>query len=225
MKKPTDEGRLGVLSLLDRPTGNVGIELGVAAGDFSVRLLESGRFDRLYGVDAYADHHEVNEYKLALRRLGLSGGYTLLRMFFDEALELFEDNSLDFVYIDGYAHTGQKGGETIFAWASKVKPGGVVSGHDYDPAFPLTIEAVDWFVAENGFELCIVDLEGAYPSWAVRKTTETIIGGPTPGLRRAARNARFAAGLRRVVAAPIKRFLGGGGENREYGKHSARGLY
>ncbi len=32
MKKPTDEGRLGVLSLLDRPTGNVGIELGVAAG-------------------------------------------------------------------------------------------------------------------------------------------------------------------------------------------------
>ncbi len=211
MKKLAGTDRLGVLSLLGRSTGNIGVELGVAAGDFSARLLESGRFDRLYGVDAYADRHDVNEYKLALRRFGLSGGYTLLRMYFDEALELFEDNSLDFVYIDGYAHTGQEGAETIFAWASKVKPGGVVSGHDYDPAYPLTIEAVDRFVAENGFELCIVDLEGAYPSWVVRKTTETIIGGPTPGFRRAARNARFAARLRRVVAAPIKRFLGGGG--------------
>ncbi len=44
MKKPTDEGRLGVLSLLDRPTGDVGIELGVAAGPRRVVAAPIKRF-------------------------------------------------------------------------------------------------------------------------------------------------------------------------------------
>ena len=120
----TGQGRLGVLSLLDRPTGNLGVELGVAAGDFSAELLDSGCFERLYGVDAYADHHDTDEYKTALRRLGMSGRYLLFRMRFNDALDLFDDNSLDFVFIDGYAHTGQEGGETIFAWAAKIRGGG-----------------------------------------------------------------------------------------------------
>lgn len=206
--KLSKQGRLGVLSLLERQTGNVGIELGVAAGEFSAMLLESGRFERLYGVDAYADHHDLREYKTALRRLGLGGRYALLVMRFNEALDLFDDSSLDFVYIDGYAHTGQEGGETIYQWASKVKPGGVISGHDYDPAFPLTIKAVDRFVETSGFDLHVTNADGGYPSWAMVKTAESAVGESSLDLRRAGRRAHTYARLRRIVATPVKRLFG-----------------
>lgn len=199
-----------MLSLLDRPSGNVGVELGVAGGDFSVQLLESGRFGRLYGVDAYADHHDVDEYKSALRRVGLNERYALLRMRFEEALDMFDDESLDFVHIDGYAHTGQEGGETIYAWASKVKLGGVLSGHDYDPAFPLTIAAVDRFAHDAGFDVHVADGDADYASWAVVKTGATSAGTAPDKLRQEGRRRARIAAIRSALARPVKRLLRGG---------------
>lgn len=207
MNRLSGQGRIGVLSLLNRPADNVGVELGVAAGRFSRELLDSGRFARLYGVDAYADHHDIDEYKDALRRMRLSPRYSLLRMRFDEALDLFDDGALDFVYIDGYAHTGQEGGRTIYAWASKVKLGGVLSGHDYDPGFPLTVAAVDRFAADARFDLHVADGDAGYPSWAVVKTAETAVGPVPATLRRAHRRAARIAALRRTVAKPVRRLL------------------
>jgi hypothetical protein len=46
--------------------------------------------------------------------------------------ELFEDNSLDFVYIDAN-HTYEGVKEDIKYWYPKVKPGGLLLGHDYLP--------------------------------------------------------------------------------------------
>ncbi len=59
------------------------------------------RFKWLYGIDIYADHHDLDEYKSALKRLGWKNEerrYVLLRMSFNAALDLFEDNTLDLVY-------------------------------------------------------------------------------------------------------------------------------
>lgn len=47
-----------------------------------------------------------------------------------EACILFEDNSLDAVYIDG-AHDFENIKLDIFNWLPKVKVGGYISGHDY----------------------------------------------------------------------------------------------
>ena len=47
-----------------------------------------------------------------------------------EALKDFNDNSLDFVFIDGN-HTFEYVVEDIAQWSKKVKVGGIVSGHDY----------------------------------------------------------------------------------------------
>jgi hypothetical protein len=47
-----------------------------------------------------------------------------------DALEGFPDNSLDFVFIDGN-HSFPYVAEDIFYWEKKVRPGGIVSGHDY----------------------------------------------------------------------------------------------
>ena len=194
------KGRIGVLSLLERPAGNIGVELGVARGDFSRQLAESGRFERFFGVDAYADHHDVGEYKAALKQVGLGTGYTLLRMTFADALDLFEPDSLDFVHIDGYADTGQEGGETIYHWATKVRLGGVLSGHDYSPRFPLVVKAVDRFVRDSGFPLHVTtnpDGDDPYPTWALIKTATTPIEAPAD-LRRLCR--KQARAFRRRIA-------------------------
>lgn len=155
-----------------------GVELGVAAGRFSERILRNGKVLRLWGVDRWSDHHDVSEYVEATRRLAaVGGGRTfLLRMSFEEALPHFEDESLDFVYVDGYAHTGQEGGSTISQWWDKVKPGGIMSGHDYHSRWPLTRKAVDRFVEDNDLEMGLTlppgePLADAYPSWWVTKRT------------------------------------------------------
>jgi hypothetical protein len=191
--------RHDVLRLMGERTRLVGVELGVAAGEFSRRMVASGRFDTFFGVDMYADTHDVEEYKKALRHVGLEGPYKLLRMSFDQAYDLFPDESLDFIYIDGYAHTGQEGGETIWAWARKVKVGGLIAGDDYHADWPLVVEAVNAFAADTGFDLCqtteveTLDYAG-HPSWAMVKTKATAGAPPADLLARGkAMGAKVAA--------------------------------
>ena len=36
-----------------------------------------------------------------------NNNYNLLKMRFDQAVDSFDDNSLDFIYFDGFTHNGQ----------------------------------------------------------------------------------------------------------------------
>jgi hypothetical protein len=63
----------------------------------------------------------VKEYIKTLKSIGLEKNYVLLRMSFDEAAELFDDEFFDFIYFDGYAHTGEEGGKTFSDWYQKLK--------------------------------------------------------------------------------------------------------
>jgi len=162
-----------------------GVELGVAKGLFSEIILRNRRVRRLWGVDRWADHHDAAEYVEASQRLAEAGRgrSLLLRMRFEEALPHFADESLDFVYIDGYAHTGQEGGKTLEQWWPKVKPGGVLAGHDYHPRWLATMNAVDAFVERHGLALQLTlpsDEPGAdaNPSWWVKKRSKSVVLGP-----------------------------------------------
>lgn len=153
-----------------------GIELGVASGMFSAHLVRDERVSQMFGVDLYADHHDSAEYISALQSIGLNRAYSLLRCSFEQALPLFGDESLDFVYIDGYAHTGEDGGRTIFSWSTKVRLGGVLAGHDYDlQAWPLVVQAVDEFAAAVKAEVRVLPPakephgDDRYPSWVIAK--------------------------------------------------------
>ncbi len=163
-----------------------GVELGVAWGEFSEQILSArvpikighsmSHFcgphcvGRLYSIDRWTEaHHGMEEYLRALNRLAAFGTRSMvLRATFEAAAVLFEPGGLDFVYVDGYAHTGQEGGKTLEDWWPKIKPGGVMAGHDYDPLFQPTIDAVDAFVARHGLELHLTG-EAKLRSWWVVK--------------------------------------------------------
>ena len=169
------QNRDDIASIL-KPNG-LGVELGVATGQFSRRILEKSALRFLYSIDMYAGDrgHDVNEYKQALRTLEpFQQRNTIIRMRFDEAVDLFDDDYFDFVYVDGYAHTGEEEGKTLRDWYPKVKSGGVFAGDDYHRRWPKVVHHVDELVSQLELELHIISNEekskhNHFPTWYVLK--------------------------------------------------------
>ncbi|MBN8829345.1 MAG: class I SAM-dependent methyltransferase [Sphingomonadales bacterium] len=157
--------------------GGTGVELGVAGGDFSERILQRSKIGYLYSIDMWAGDrgHDMQQYREAIARLSPHRQRNAtLRMRFDEALPLFPDRSLDFIYVDGYAHDGELNGQTFNDWLPKLKPGGIIAGDDYHPDWPLVMAAVDRFVVEHGLELHVIQCgedswNSKYPTWFAMK--------------------------------------------------------
>jgi hypothetical protein len=174
MKLLKDYDRFDLIKLLQ--PNSIGIELGVAEGVFSTKMVESGAFSHFFAVDMYSDRgHDTAQYKKALKSVGILANYKLLRMTFDDALDLFPNHFFDFVYVDGYAHTGEEEGKTIFNWHKKVKKGGILAGDDYCPQkWPLVTQQVNRFRAQFDFELMLTekvyknDPWSKFPSWAMQ---------------------------------------------------------
>lgn len=59
-----------------------------------------------------------------------------------EAVKKYEDESIDFCFIDG-SHEYEDVKADILAYLPKVKKGGILSGHDYDRIWSGVIQAVD----------------------------------------------------------------------------------
>ena len=165
---------------------NIGIELGVAGGVFSKRMVDSGKFKMFYGVDLYSDHHDTDEYVRALKHVGVGANYKLLRMSFDDALGLFDDDYFDFIYFDGYAHTGEEGGKSFVDWYRKVKVGGIIAGDDYHDDWPLVKWAVNTLAKKLDVELSVTGLTETtnlshYPSWFFTKDRNVEFDGLLDG--------------------------------------------
>lgn len=115
-----------------------GVEIGVYKGEFSEILAGYG--GDLYSVDPwrlYKDYGNSRgqrrldeQYRQAVERLSKYPNVHVVRKTSMEALDDFEDGSLDFVYIDGN-HQFAYVAEDIYHWAIKVREGGIICGHDY----------------------------------------------------------------------------------------------
>jgi 16S rRNA C1402 N4-methylase RsmH len=95
----------------------VGIELGVAEGVFSHMVLSNISVKHWYSVDMWAGDrgHDDKQYERAKQKLAqFSNKNTIIKKTFEEALSMFEDEYFDFIYVDGYAHTGQDSGKTLY---------------------------------------------------------------------------------------------------------------
>ena len=115
----------------------VGVEIGVAKGEYTETLCKAGL--KVYGVDPYLSYPGYDnpgvqdrldkEYEEAKQRLA-PYDCEIIRKKSVDAAEDFEDGSIDFVYIDGH-HEFKFVAEDIWFWSKKVKKGGVISGHDF----------------------------------------------------------------------------------------------
>lgn len=76
----------------------------------------------------------------------------------EQAAHIFENNSLDFVYIDA-SHDYESVKQDLQAWYPKLKIGGTIGGHDYE--WGGVKQAVDEFANENGKQI----KRYGYASW------------------------------------------------------------
>lgn len=119
-----------------------GAEIGVQKGRYSKFLcayipgLKLYCIDPWLAYDEYVEQHDaqgqiaLNEFlEIAKQRLA-PYNCEFIREFSMKAVQRFCDNSLDFVFIDGN-HSFQYVVNDIAEWSKKVRPGGIISGHDY----------------------------------------------------------------------------------------------
>jgi hypothetical protein len=91
-------------------------------------------------------HHaiakEVNLYVDFMRNMRkLHGLFTPVRATSVEAATIFEDKTVDYVFIDA-EHTYEAVKADIEAWLPKMSSIGIIAGHDYDSHWPGVIKAV-----------------------------------------------------------------------------------
>mmetsp|Transcript_95018 Transcript_95018/g.307434 ORF Transcript_95018/g.307434 Transcript_95018/m.307434 type:complete len:426 (+) Transcript_95018:59-1336(+) len=124
-------------------------EVGVEAANTSQRLVERNPSLSYIGVDPYVNNDGV--YADVVRRLTpymQQGRYVLHRKTSLEAALLVEDASLDLIFLDA-RHDYEAVEQDIIAWRPKVRPGGVLSGHDFSWMFPTVAMAVYAAVTET----------------------------------------------------------------------------
>lgn len=146
-------------------------EIGVFAGDLSRRLLARRSDLNLLMIDSWAntsdgykdsqDYHSTLSAEAQEKFFQLASNVTapfqdrrtIMRMDSKEAARAIPDKSLDLAFIDAdHSYEGCK--SDLEAYWPKVKPGGILSGHDYandDWKFgPMVKRAVDEFAAAKG---------------------------------------------------------------------------
>lgn len=156
------------------PQGAKGVEIGVFAGDLSRELLKADPDLSLIMVDSWEGdgqaytgasgdwHAELPQVaqddfmSRTKKRVAFANGRAqIIRKRSTDALSDVPDRSLDFVFIDAdHSYEGCKA--DIEGWSRKVKPGGLLGGHDYQntefEGFGVT-RAVDEFVAQSALQL------------------------------------------------------------------------
>ena len=146
---------------------NIGVEVGIWEGEYTEKFCKEGM--KMYGIDpwkARGRQSQKMQDDRCLRAIERLKPYDceVIRKRSAQCVTDFKDESLDFVYIDG-DHSYRFVVEDIREWSKKVRPGGIVSGHDYactDPqinALPQRYRkheevgrAVDEYIEVNGIE-------------------------------------------------------------------------
>ena len=134
---PYKRGELGILF---KALGfKLGAEIGTDRGIFAEELSRANPEGKLICIDpwkVYSKYHDITDQDK------LNGNYEhtvrvlkpynceIIRKSSEGAIKDFKENSLDYVYIDGN-HEFEYVLWDIQHWSKIIKPGGIVSGHDY----------------------------------------------------------------------------------------------
>ena len=153
--------------LKDCRQGRLAVEIGTYAGQTLEMLYNSRLFDKIIAIDPYIDAYDVTD-TLSMqfpmrdvrmrfyRRLLTFDNVVHLNLASDEASQLFDNNTIDFLYIDGdHRYAGVCA--DIRNFLPKMRNLSIIAGHDYLP------EACD--AQSPVFE-------------GVRRAVDELLGGP-----------------------------------------------
>lgn len=156
-----------------------GAEVGVREGHFSRFIVQNTDIEKWYAIDPWENNPELGNadeaYRIAKEMFEPFGNrIEMIKGYSPSAADFVEDNSLDFIYIDGM-HTYNEVKADIDAWWNKLKVGGILAGHDYHlEDWPGVYNSVNEFVQKNNLQLNITGIEspdynlehdGWKPSW------------------------------------------------------------
>jgi len=143
--------------------GTIGLELGVWTGEnFSYILQQCPGIKTLHGIDQYKPYEDwnrpitqemIDDVKLQAFSNIKASGHEDKVIFHEvsakEGLDLIPDGSLDWIFVDG-DHSYEHAKHDISAYYSKVRSGGLFSGHDF--SLPGVTKAVKEFREENNIK-------------------------------------------------------------------------
>lgn len=164
--------------LLDHmPKQGVVAEIGVAEGEFSSEIMMHCDPRKLHLIDAW----DSDRFKPGLDRVkkqfseSIANGVIEINMGLStEVLPSFDDGYFDWVYIDT-DHSYETTRAELALSSQKVKPGGLIAGHDFTTGNPSralrygVIWACNEFCLEGGWEYAFLTLEtSGHFSYALR---------------------------------------------------------
>lgn len=128
----------------------LGTFFGASAAYMAVEIFNSGKWIDFHTVDTFAGSSEVSSffenrdvYSECLNNLRpVLNRISIHKQDSAEAAKMFKDHSVDFCFIDA-AHDYDSCKADIEAWLPKMKPGGLLAGHDYCNSFIGVVNAVE----------------------------------------------------------------------------------
>lgn len=146
------------------------LEIGCDVGDTTEFLLKSNPELILTGVDPYQNYVDWNGnnlheretcYKNFTNRIApYKDRFGLIRELSDNAHSQLIDEWFDVVFVDGL-HTYEQLSKDCINFYSKVKPGGIFSGHDYN-AIEGVRRAANEFAQKMGKEILFTECDVWY---------------------------------------------------------------
>jgi len=132
-------GRRGLYGLFAELGFTKGAEVGVQRGRNAMALFEEIPGLHLIAVDPYKNHKFgrgswpedfLTKVRKQTHNRLRKNDVTYIELFSEDAVRTVDDESLDFVYIDG-DHSYDFCMLDILLWSRKVRKGGIISGHDF----------------------------------------------------------------------------------------------
>ena len=141
----------------------VGVWKGMSASYMAVEIINSGKKIKFDCVDNWEfienlqsdisqESFSENIYDTFLKNINpVQHIITPIKELSWDGAKHYEDNSLDFVFIDA-AHDYESVKKDINAWFPKIKKGGIISGHDYDWSDDVKKAVDEFFVGKEIYE-------------------------------------------------------------------------
>jgi hypothetical protein len=163
------------------PKHGIVAEIGVQRGEFANLILQITEPKHLYLIDCWerqdnrvycdtANDRDHDEFYNHVKSMFASNpNVTILRMYSDEAVKLFQDERFDWIYLDAN-HCYESVAQDLVMWWPKIKAGGFFCGHDYVLGQGFGVhEAVNEFLDQQQLPLHFLTTGDFWESWGIKK--------------------------------------------------------